>query len=76
MGLPLANLPKHLVMTAEDCVDAALRGLDMGEKITLPSVHDPELLFAYERTVKALFDATQLTGKPAPRYALKAEYAA
>jgi short-subunit dehydrogenase len=39
-GLPLSNLPKEWVMTAEDLVDAALVGLDAGELITIPSLPD------------------------------------
>ncbi|RZU41678.1 SDR family NAD(P)-dependent oxidoreductase [Edaphobacter modestus] len=40
-SLPVANLPKHIVMTAEEMVDASLAGLDRDELITVPSL--PEL---------------------------------
>jgi uncharacterized protein len=39
-GLPISNLPKDWVMTADDLVDAALAGLDAGELITIPSLPD------------------------------------
>ena len=39
-GLPYQNLPESTVMSAEDMVDAALVGLDQGELVTLPSLHD------------------------------------
>ena len=40
-GVDVNALPKGTVMTAEDLVDAALAGLDQGERITLPSL--PEI---------------------------------
>jgi short-subunit dehydrogenase len=39
-GVDVATLPKGVVMSAEDLVDAALAGLDQGELVTLPSVPD------------------------------------
>jgi short-subunit dehydrogenase len=39
-GMPVANLPKDMIMSAEDLVDAALTGLDAGELITIPSLPD------------------------------------
>ena len=39
-GLPYDNLPEGTVMSSEDMVDAALVGLDQGELVTLPSLHD------------------------------------
>ncbi len=66
-GMPLSSLPPGIVMTTEDCVDAALRGLDMGEKTTLPSMNNPQLLSDYEAASSALFGATS-NGKPAERY--------
>ncbi len=54
-------------MTAEDCVDASLRGLDLGEKTTLPSVDNLQLLANYDVASSTIFEASQ-TGKPAARY--------
>lgn len=66
-GAELEPLPKSIVMTAEDCVDAALTGLDRGEFVTSPSLHDESLLRDYEAgaggLLRAMFDAT-----PAARY--------
>lgn len=70
-GMPLSSLPPEVVMTTEDCVDAALKGLDLGEPVSAPSVHDEALLRKYEEAAAALFLATQ-TGKPAPRYGVRA----
>ena len=39
-GLPYENLPASIVMSAEDMVDAALVGLDQGELVTIPSLHN------------------------------------
>jgi uncharacterized protein len=68
-GIPLAALNQESVMTTENMVDASLAGLDMGEKITWPSVADASLWDKYDAARSALFAATQ-TGKPAPRYNL------
>jgi uncharacterized protein len=39
-GTPVQHLPQEWVMKAEDLVDAALAGLDIGEVITVPSLPD------------------------------------
>ncbi|WP_162936436.1 SDR family NAD(P)-dependent oxidoreductase [Pannonibacter phragmitetus] len=68
-GADLEPLPEAIVMTTEDCVDAALSGLEQGETITAPSLHDTSLLPDYValsgRLLQAMFD-----GKPAERYKL------
>ncbi len=66
-GLPLTSLPPEVVMTAEDCVDAALKGMDQKEPMSLPSLHDPKLLADYETGATNVLYGAQ-TGKPAPRY--------
>ena len=58
-GVPLSAFDPATVMTAEDMVDAALAGLDQGDAVTLPSVHDLRLWEAYDSTRAALFAATQ-----------------
>jgi short-subunit dehydrogenase len=68
MALPLAKDNPAAIMSTEDCVDAALRGLDMGEEITIPSLQDNGPLEDFEETSEALFQATQISGQPAPRY--------
>lgn len=72
VGVPLSTLDPATVMTTEDCVDAALSGLDRGERITVPPVHDESLLQNFEAAATALINATQ-TGQPAPRYGLPAK---
>jgi short-subunit dehydrogenase len=68
-GADLERLPESIVMTTEDCVDAALAGLDDGESVTAPSLHDDTVLQKYEtisgELLQAMFD-----GKPAARYRL------
>jgi len=68
-GFPLESLDPATVMTTEDCVDAALEGLDLGEKITAPSLADSQLLTNFETAGSTLLGTAQ-TGKPAARYAL------
>ena len=55
------------VMATEDLVDVALRGLEMGEQVTLPPVHDLGLWETFEQSRLALFTSAR-TGQPAPRY--------
>ncbi|KFF04300.1 SDR family NAD(P)-dependent oxidoreductase [Flavobacterium reichenbachii] len=66
-GVPLSALDQAAIMTTEDCVDAALAGLDAGELATFPSVHNQELIDTYEEARTKLFTGSQ-TGKPAERY--------
>jgi short-subunit dehydrogenase len=66
-GVPLSALDQAAIMTTEDCVDAALAGLDAGELVTFPSVHNQELIDVYEDSRIKLFTGSQ-TGKPAERY--------
>ena len=70
-GVALDALPSGTVMTTEDLVDAALRGLEMGEQVTLPPVHDLGLWETFEQSRVALFTSAR-TGQPAPRYRLAA----
>jgi short-subunit dehydrogenase len=66
-GVGIKGLDPATVMTAEDCVDAALAGLDRREAVTLPSVEDPQLWAAFDDARVKLFAASQ-SGKPASRY--------
>lgn len=66
-GVALDALPAGSVMTTEDLVDAALSGLDQGENITLPPVHDLALWAHFDQARLALFGSAR-TGQPAPRY--------
>jgi short-subunit dehydrogenase len=66
-GVPLSQLDPTTIMKAEDAVDAALAGLDLGEKVTLPSVEDLQLLANYDTARLILLGSSQ-SGKPATRY--------
>lgn len=68
-GAELDPLPDEIVMTTQDLVDAALAGLDIGEQVTAPSLHDEGLLHHYvaagAQALQGAFDA-----KAAARYRL------
>jgi uncharacterized protein len=66
-GLPWQKLPPSIVMTTEDMVDAALVGLDQGELVTIPGLHDGDEWTRFEaarRAISGKFGNSQ----PAPRY--------
>ena len=66
-GMPYQNLPAEIVMSPEDVVDTALVGLDQGELVTLPSLHDGDEWTRFEAARRAI---SHLFGNsvPAPRY--------
>jgi short-subunit dehydrogenase len=66
-GLPWQKLPASIVMSTEDMVDAALTGLDQGELVTIPSLHDGDDWTRFETARRAI---SQKFGnsQPAPRY--------
>ena len=66
-GIPVDGLPQDMVMSAEDMVDAALVGLDIGEHITIPSLPDPA---DWDRMEAALASLTPHLSRsePAERY--------
>ncbi|RWX16858.1 SDR family oxidoreductase [Rhizobium leguminosarum] len=66
-GGSLDRLPDQIVMKAEDAVDAALAGLDMGELMTLPSVPNIDDWNAYEAARQKLIPSLS-RNVPAPRY--------
>lgn len=68
-GVPISVLDPASVMTPDDCVDAALAGLDLGEKVTLPSVENSHLYANFKAASQALFAGGQ-SGKPASRYGI------
>ena len=62
-------------MTAEDMVDAALKGLDAGELVTIPGLHDGDQWTSFEASRRAL--SKQLANAvPAQRYTAPASAAA
>jgi hypothetical protein len=67
-GLPVQHLPQGIVMTAEDMVDAALAGFDLGELVTIPSLPEQSEWDGYEAARRAM--AGRLSSSvPAARYA-------
>ncbi|KWA43223.1 AraC family transcriptional regulator [Burkholderia multivorans] len=67
-GLPIEHLPKSIVMSASDMVDAALVGFERRELVTIPSLHAGEAWDAYDGARRAM--APHLSSDtPAPRYA-------
>lgn len=66
-GRSVDDLPAHMVMEVEDLVAAALRGLDAGEPITIPSVEDMGLWQTFEQSRSAILPFISLS-QPASRY--------
>lgn len=66
-GTPLAHVPREIVMSAEDMVDAALAGLDVGEFATIPSLPDAADWDAFEAARQALMPNLS-RAEPAARY--------
>jgi short-subunit dehydrogenase len=69
-GQPVENLPKQIVMEADDMVDAALSGFDQGETITIPSLPDVEDWNRFEAARKALMP-NLAHAQPAKRFNVK-----
>jgi len=69
-GRPYQNLPPSIVMSPEDVVDAALVGLDQGELVTIPGLHDGDEWTRFEAARRAI---SQRFGNsvPAPRYGIR-----
>lgn len=70
-GLPVHNLPEKNVMSAEDCVDAALAAFDARELVTIPALPDVELWSRYEQARLALYPFLS-SKEAAKRYNVKA----
>ena len=66
-GLPVAHLPKEIVMPADALVDAALLGLSRKEFVTIPSLHDAGQWDAYEAARQAMAGNLS-SNQPAARY--------
>jgi short-subunit dehydrogenase len=70
-GLPLHNVPREWVMTAEDMVDASLAGLDQGEQVTIPALPSQDEWNAFEAARRAMSGRLSSTS-PAARYGVRA----
>ena len=70
-----AQKTSPITMSAEDAVDAALTGLDRGELVTIPGLHEGE---AWERWEADRRELSKKFGNamPAPRYGVKSAVAA
>ncbi len=66
-GSSIESVPGEMVMRAEDLVDTALSGLDQGELVTIPSLHDASDWHAYEAARQVLVPNLSLSA-PAARY--------
>jgi uncharacterized protein len=74
-GLGWQKLPPSIVMSVEDMVNAALVGLDQGELVTIPSLHDGDEWTRFEAARRAI---SQHFGNsvPASRYRIQARRSA
>lgn len=66
-GTPLEQVPREMVMRADEMVDAALAGFDQGELITIPSLPEVTDWEAYEAARQNLVPKLSLS-RPAARY--------
>jgi uncharacterized protein len=64
---PLAGLPAEVVMDADEMVEAAIAGFELGETITIPSLPDVADWEAYEEARQNLIPKLSLSS-PAGRY--------
>ena len=69
-GVPVHQLPAQIVMSADDMVDAALAGLDLGETVTIPALANNADWERYEAARLAMLGKLSST-IPAPRYNLR-----
>jgi uncharacterized protein len=72
VGMPIENLPPQWVMSAEDLVDAALAGFDLGEVVTIPALPDSADWQAFE-AARAAMGPKLSNSKPAQRYRIVAK---
>ena len=69
-GTPVHQLPQQIVMSANDLVDPALAGLDLGETVTIPSLPNQVEWDRYEAARRAMSDKIS-SAIAAPRYNLR-----
>jgi uncharacterized protein len=69
-GLPVHNLPEKNVMSAEDCVDAALVAFDEKELVTIPALPEVEVWNRFEQSRLALYPFLS-SKEAAKRYKIK-----
>lgn len=69
-GVPVHQLPPEIVMSAEDMVDAALAGLDLGESVTIPALANAADWERYEAARHAMSNRLS-SAIPACRYTVR-----
>jgi short-subunit dehydrogenase len=67
-GSDIDQLPKEIIMSADDMVDAALVGLARGEAVTVPALAEPAKLDIFLGARQAFYGSLH-ADKPAARYA-------
>jgi short-subunit dehydrogenase len=66
-GKPVHQLPSQIVMSADDMVDAALAGLDLGETVTIPSLPSQAEWDRFDEARRTMSGKLS-SSIPAPRY--------
>jgi len=66
-GLPVQHLPKEIVMSADNMVDAALAGFDQGETVTIPSLPEKSEWDAFDAARRTMSGKLS-SAVPAGRY--------
>ncbi|MCA0029598.1 SDR family NAD(P)-dependent oxidoreductase [Mesorhizobium sp. B263B2A] len=66
-GTDIDNVPKEIIMTADDMVNAALVGLARGEAVTVPALADTAKLDTFLAARQAFYGSLH-ADKPAARY--------
>lgn len=74
-GHSLDRLPPEMVMEVDTMVDAAMKGLELGETVTIPSLPDEAEWLSFEAMRHALKPRLSLNS-PAPRYRIAVSGAA
>jgi uncharacterized protein len=74
-GFPWQKMPPEIVMPVEDMVDAALVGLDQGELVTIPPLHNGDEWTRFEAARRSMLPQFG-TSVPAPRYGNQARRSA
>jgi short-subunit dehydrogenase len=69
-GKPVHELPQEIVMSADDMVDAALAGLDLGETVTIPALANRAEWDRFE-TARLAMSGKLSSAIAAPRYHLR-----
>jgi uncharacterized protein len=69
-GTPVHQLPAQTVMSADDLVDAALTGFDLGETVTIPSLPNAAEWERYDAARRAMWPRLS-SAIVAPRYSLR-----